>query len=106
MSETSAETTDRPHVLDTEAVIEHIQQTDDVVMCQPPAPGATRFLWGTESGGVFLMKCGECNYAGNDAVRRFEKMQNGRVEMTWRDASKPTVMSRWDDQMREAEGSA
>lgn len=102
-SDGSGEQTERPHVLDTEAVIKHVQQTHDVVMCQPPAPGATRYLWGREDGAVFLMHCGKCNYAGDDAVRRFKNMQNGRVEMRWRDSSKKHVMSNYDDQMREAE---
>lgn len=96
----------RPHVLDTEAVIGHVQETDDVVFCQPPAPGVTRYLWGTEDGGLYLMKCGECNYAGNDAARRFEKLQNGRVTMEWRDSSREGVMDAFDEQMREAEGKA
>lgn len=101
--DSDAEQSERPHVLDTEAVIEHVQQTDDVVMCQPPAPGATRYLWGTQDGGLYLMHCGKCNYAGNDAARRFEQMQDGRTEMRWRDSSRKHVMSNYDDQMREAE---
>lgn len=94
---------ERPNVLNTEAVIEHVQETEDVVMCQPPAPGETRFLWGTEDGGVYLMRCGRCNYAGRDAIRRFESMQDGRTTMKWRDSSSEGVMDRWDDQMRLAE---
>ena len=93
----------RPNILDVEAVVEHVQQTDDVVMIQPPAPGATRFLWGKDDGALFLMHCGKCNYVGDDALRRFRKLQNGQNEMRWRDSSKKHVMSNWDDQIREAE---
>jgi len=93
----------RPNILDVEAVVDHVQQTDDVVMIQPPAPGATRYLWGTEDGGLYLMHCGKCNYAGKDALRRFQSLQNGQNEMRWRDGSKKHVMSNSDDQIRETE---
>lgn len=94
---------DRPDVEDVRAVLEHVCETDDVVMCQPRASGITRYLWGREDGGVFLMKAGTCNYAGDDAVERYQTMLDWNVDMRWRDASESGVMDRHDDQMRRAD---
>lgn len=105
MNDASRQATSRPHVLNVEAVIEHVQETTDAVFCQPPAPAPTRYLWGVEDG-VYLMVCGKCNYAGDDAVRRFKQLQNGRTEMEWRDYSKKGVMDAFDEQMREVEADA
>jgi len=93
MKTTEAEDNDRPNPLNVEAVVEHVQETDDVVMCQPPAPGATRYLWSPGGDALYLMHCGKCNYAGEDALRRYKSMMNGRVEMRWRDSSREHVMN-------------
>lgn len=93
---------ERPNFLEIEAVVEHVQQTTDVVRCQPKAPAYTRYLWGTEDGGLYLMVLGKCNYAGDDALRRYKRMLDGTVEMKWQDSDDKYVMMNADELMRRA----
>jgi hypothetical protein len=93
--------TERPDPRDLSDTIEHVQQTNDVVLVQPPDPEPSYYLWGRSDGMIFLMEWDECNYVGDDAVRRYKELV-GHSELTWRDSSDPDVMNDTDSRAKAA----